>query len=160
MPSSSVSSTEPAPLRLPRQERLEDPLRLREVLLGRGDVAPAVHRPAGDALEDHDLARARRRQRREDEVLADARDQVEADGRELRPRRHPGDVRERERAHRLVELRPLGVALEEPRDLALAGRDDDEVAGGGVPLEVVDRRLVEARARRRSRRSAPSSAGT
>ena len=54
-------------------------------------------------------------------------DQVEADGGELRPRRHPGHVGERERPHRLVVRRALGVALEQARDLALAGGDDDEV---------------------------------
>ncbi len=143
MPRSSVSSIRAAALGLPRHERLQDPLRLREMLGGRRDVAPAVHRPAGHALEDHDLAGAARRQRREDEVLPHARDDVEADGRELRPRRHPGHVREGERAHRLVELRALCVALEELRDRALAGRDDHEVAVGGVPLEVVEARLVE-----------------
>ncbi len=55
----------------------------------------------------------------------------------------PCHVGEREGAHRLVELRALGVTLEEPRDVALAGRDDDEVAVGGVALEVVDGGLVE-----------------
>ena len=101
-----------------------------------------------------------RRQRREHEVLPHPRDDVEADGRELGPRRHPGHVGECEGAHRLIELRPLCIALEEPRDLALAGRDDDEVAVAGVPLEIVDGRRRGRRARRRSTRSAPSSAGT
>ena len=67
--------------------------------LRRRDVGPAVHRAAGDALEDHDLAGPARRQRREDEVLAHARDEVEAHGGELGPRRHARHVRERERAH-------------------------------------------------------------
>ena len=132
-----------AALRLPRQERLEDPLRLGQVLVRRGHVAPAVHRAAGDALEDHDLARARGGQRGEDEVLADGRDQVEAHGGVVRPRRHARDVRERERAHRLVVRRTRRVALEQRHDLSLAGRDDDQVVLLRVLLQVVDARVVD-----------------
>ena len=43
---------------------------------------------------------------------------------------------QRKRAHRLVERRARGVALEQLRDRALAGGDDDEVAVGGVALEL------------------------
>ena len=133
----------PAALGLPGQERLEHPLAPLEMLLRRRHVAPAVHRPAGDALEDHDLARARRGERREDEVLADGRDQVEADGRELGARLHPGHVGERERALRRTVRRTGRVALEQLRDLAFAGGDDDEVVLLGVAIEVGDRDVVQ-----------------
>ena len=81
-----------AALCLPRKERLEDPLRLGEMLLRACHIAPAVHWPARNALEDHDLAGAACRQGREDEVLADGRNQVEGNSRELRAWRHAGDV--------------------------------------------------------------------
>ena len=143
MPLSSVSSMSRHALRLPRQERLEDPLALREVLLRGGDVAPAVHRAAGDALEDHDLAGARCCQRRKHEVLADGRDQVERDGRVLRAWGHPGHVREREGALRRAVRGARRVALEELRDLALAGGDDHEVVLARVGLEVGNGRVVQ-----------------
>ena len=132
-----------AALRLPRQEPLEDLQRAREVRGRRGDIGPAVQRAAGNPLEDHDLARAPRRQGREDEVLADTGDQVEADGRVLWPRRHALDVGQGERALRRVVGRLLGVAGEEVPERPLPGRDDDEVVRPGVVLELVDPRLAD-----------------
>ena len=76
-------------LRLPGEVALEDLARPGQVLPWRADVLPAVHRPAWDPLEDHDLARPARRQRGEDEVLADPGRDVEADRRVLRPRLEP-----------------------------------------------------------------------
>src|SRR5439155_25264625 len=119
------------------------PLRPGEVLVRRRHIRPAVHRPAGHALEHHDLALASGRQRGKDEVLAHPWTEVEADGGVVGSRRHPGDVRERERTHRLIERRTVGVALEQAGDVALARGDDDEVARIHVALEIVDGRFVD-----------------
>ena len=54
----------------------------------------------------------------------------------LRTRRQSLDIGERQRALRCVELALLRVALEQPGDVALAGRDDDEVGLRGVFFQV------------------------
>ena len=113
------------------------------MLLRAVDVLPAIHRAAGNALEHHDVAGAAVGQRREDEILADRRDQVEVDGRVVRARRHAVHIGQRQRALRLVEGRLFGVALEQLRDVALAGGDDGQVGRGGVGFEVGDAGLLD-----------------
>src|SRR5207248_4046269 len=127
-----------SPLRFPRQKLLEKLAGPVQVLFWVTDIVPAVHRPAGDAFEDHDLAAAAHRQRREDEVLADAGYQVEADRRILWTRLEPGDVGERERALRRVIRRFLRVSAEEIPDRATPGRNDDEVVIAGESLQLLD----------------------
>src|SRR5215813_3445804 len=45
-----------APLRLPREKSLEDMLAAGKMLSGSLDVGPAIHRPARNSHEHHDLA--------------------------------------------------------------------------------------------------------
>ncbi len=113
------------------------------MVFGCADVVPAVHRAAGDAFEDHDVAGAGGGEGREGAVFADTGDQAVVDGTLLRPRCRSRDVRQGQRAARPVVRGEFAVAREESAQLAPACADHDEIVRAGVPFEVVDARLVQ-----------------
>ncbi|MNZ62715.1 hypothetical protein D3C78_808440 [compost metagenome] len=113
------------------------------MFLGRLDLVPAVHRPAFDAFEVDDVARAAVGQAGEVDVLTDARIDADVQRAVVVARQHAVHVGQRDGAQRTVEHAALGVALEQLADLALAAGDDHQVAGGGVALQLGEARFLD-----------------
>lgn len=113
---------------------------------GVADAVEDVERAAGYALPEQDVGAARGGERRHDEQLADARDQVAADTvvvGVLRARAEAVDVGDGQCALGLAVRGALGVAGEHRHQFALARRDEDQVVRAGEVVEVADRRAVD-----------------
>ena len=82
-------------------------------------------------------------QRRAGEALADALDASGSAARARRVGRHAVQVGQRRDPLRRVVRRPRGVDLEQRRQPAPAGRDDDQVVVAGQVLEVLDGRHAD-----------------
>ena len=155
MPLASVSSHLGGARAFPGQVGVQETLARGQVLGWRFEVAPAVQRAAGHALEHHDVAGAAERQRGEHEVLADAGHQVEGHARIVWRGRQAVHIGQRQRALRLVELQARGVALEQLDHLALAGGQDDQVVALRQRFQlghahVLDQQIAAALAKRSS----------
>ena len=107
------------------------------MLFGRLGALKAIGRPARNAFKHHDLAGPGRGQRREDEILAGRRRDVESNARWI-VGSEAGDVGESERALRLVERRALGIALEQLDDVALAAGDEHKIAAARIVFQICD----------------------
>ncbi|CAM5485033.1 hypothetical protein SALBM217S_10760 [Streptomyces griseoloalbus] len=131
---------------LPGQELLHQFQGQGEVLGRVLDVRERVERAAGYALPEQDVGAAGRGERRHDEHLADAGDQVAADRlgvRVLRARAQAVHVGDGEGALRGAVRGALGVAGEHLHQLALAGGDEHQVVGAGEVVEVADGGAVD-----------------
>src|SRR5437870_4468711 len=127
-----------ATLRLPGQKGFEDLLAAGEMLGGSLHIRPAVHRSARNSFKHHNLARTAGGQRGKDEVLADIRNQVEADRRIRLSRAHISDISQSQAALRFGERRTVGITLEQLSDSAFTAGDDHQIVAAGTALKIVD----------------------
>ena len=108
------------------------------MLSGSFYVIPAIHRPARNSFEHHNLARTAGSQRGKNKILAHIRDHVEAHRRVWLSRPHLPDIGQSQAALRVGERRAVSIALEHMRDGALPTGDDHQIVAPGAALKIVD----------------------
>ena len=127
----------------PRNEAPYHILGARELRFDVRQSVETIKRATRNRLEEQDVARAGMRQRRDHEQLADAGNQCGCDAAWPLVRRHPVNIDQRKRTHRLVERRAGRIAGEQFGDIGFAGRHHDKVALAGVALEVGDADIAQ-----------------
>src|SRR5712692_3460028 len=107
------------------------------------DVRPAIHWSAGNALEHHDLARSRGGQGRENEILPNIGDEVEANRGIRLAWEHASDIGESKRPLWFGKWRAAGLTFEGVTDSSLAAGDDHHVMAARTALEIIDARGLD-----------------